>query len=108
MGEPDGGDSADDESGQGDSGQGDSGQGGEGQEGSGGGEPERGDSGASDFAHGPNTVCLICGGFRKLSEPRIYVMQATSDTTAGMTMGEWRDCPHCGGSGLLRGLRTPA
>lgn len=65
-------------------------------------------SGKGDFAHGPNTLCFTCGGFRKLSEPRVYVIQATSDTTAGMTMGEWRDCPHCHGAGHIRGLSAPA
>lgn len=66
------------------------------------------DSASGDFAQGPNTLCFTCGGFRQLSEPRVYVIQATADTRAGMTMAEWRHCPHCKGTGHLRGLRAPA
>lgn len=65
------------------------------------------DNEAGDFARGPNAVCFTCGGFRKVSEPRVYVIQATADTRAGMTMGEWRDCPHCGGTGRRIGLHPP-
>ncbi len=63
--------------------------------------------GSESPARGPNTVCFSCGGFRKVSEPRVYVIQATSDTRTGMSMGEWRDCPHCGGVGHLSGLIPP-
>ncbi len=59
------------------------------------------------FAQGPNTVCFTCGGFRKLSEPRVYVIQATEELQTGMTMGEWRTCPRCGGSGQLPGVHPP-
>ncbi|WP_017973386.1 hypothetical protein [Actinopolyspora halophila] len=60
-----------------------------------------------DFSRGPNTVCFTCGGFRKVSEPRLYMIQATEDTRAGMTLGEWRDCPDCRAGGLLPGIRPP-
>ncbi|MBK0869173.1 MAG: hypothetical protein IJH84_04955 [Saccharopolyspora sp.] len=59
------------------------------------------------FEEGPNTVCFGCAGFRKLSEPRLYLIQATTDTQTGMTMGEWRTCPHCNGAGKLPGVRPP-
>ncbi|MDR7301198.1 hypothetical protein [Haloactinomyces albus] len=67
----------------------------------------RGDSEAENFAQGPNTLCFTCGGFRRVSEPRVYVIQATTDMQAGMTMAEWRTCPHCRGTGHLRGLDAP-
>ncbi|GAA4867574.1 hypothetical protein [Saccharopolyspora cebuensis] len=61
----------------------------------------------SAFERGRNTVCYSCGGFRKISEPRLYEIQATEELTTGMTMGEWRPCPQCDGAGLLPGLRPP-
>ncbi|RCW45307.1 hypothetical protein DFQ14_103276 [Halopolyspora algeriensis] len=61
----------------------------------------------SDFARGPNTLCFICGGYRRIGEARLYAVQATSDLQTGMTMAEWRTCPHCEGTGQLRGLRAP-
>ena len=60
-----------------------------------------------DIAPGPNAVCFTCGGFRKVSEPRIYLIQATSDLHTAMTMGEWRTCPQCKGTGQLSGLGPP-
>ncbi|MBB5071977.1 hypothetical protein [Saccharopolyspora gloriosae] len=42
-----------------------------------------------------------------MSEPRLYVIQATRETETGMSMGEWRSCPHCGGAGRLPGLQPP-
>jgi hypothetical protein len=60
-----------------------------------------------DFAHGPNAVCFTCGGFRKTSEPRVYVIQATEEMQTGMTLGEWRTCPQCDGAGQLPGLQPP-
>jgi hypothetical protein len=65
------------------------------------------DGGEIEFSQGPNTACFSCGGFRKVSEPRVYVIQATPDLRTGMTMSEWRSCPQCGGSGQLHGLRPP-
>ncbi|WP_084792145.1 hypothetical protein [Actinopolyspora mortivallis] len=59
-------------------------------------------------ASGPNTLCFRCGGFRKVNAPRLYMIQATEDTRAGMTLGEWRTCPACRGSGRLNGLTPPA
>lgn len=59
------------------------------------------------FGQGPNTVCFSCGGFKKISEPRIYVIQATRETETGMTMGEWRTCPQCKGLGILPGITPP-
>lgn len=59
------------------------------------------------FASGPNAVCYTCGGFRKISEPRLYVVQATEEVATGMTMAEWRTCPQCHGDGMLRGLNPP-
>lgn len=59
------------------------------------------------FASGPNAVCFTCGGFRKISEPRVYAVQATEQVTTGMTMAEWRTCPQCHGDGMLRGLHPP-
>ncbi|GAA4846582.1 hypothetical protein [Saccharopolyspora rosea] len=59
------------------------------------------------LAHGPNTLCFTCGGMRKLSNPRIYVVQATEQTETGMTMAEWRTCPQCDGSGMLPGIQPP-
>lgn len=61
-----------------------------------------------DFATGPHAVCFTCGGFRKISEPRVYVIQATTDMQTGMSLGEWRTCPQCQGSGQVRGLCPPA
>jgi hypothetical protein len=61
-----------------------------------------------DFASGPHAVCFSCGGFRKVSEPRVYVIQATADMQTGMTMGEWKDCPQCSGAGQLPGIHPPA
>ncbi len=60
------------------------------------------------FADGPHTVCFGCGGFRKISEPRVYVIQATPELQTGMTMGEWRTCPYCSGAAQLPGLQAPA
>lgn len=65
------------------------------------------DPGGNNFARGPNTLCFLCGGFRHISEPRVYAFQATSDLQAGMTMAEWRTCPQCKGAGQLPGLRAP-
>lgn len=65
-------------------------------------------SGHGDLGQGPNTVCFTCGGFRKVSEPRVYVIQATAEMQTGMSMGEWRSCPQCDSSGQLPGLRPPA
>lgn len=59
------------------------------------------------LADGPSALCVTCGGFCKVSNPRVYVIQATTDTKAGMTLAEWRDCPQCGGTGHLSGLRAP-
>ncbi|WP_258718653.1 hypothetical protein [Saccharopolyspora gloriosae] len=42
-----------------------------------------------------------------MSEPRLYVIQATRETETGMSMGEWRSCPYCGGAGRLPGLQPP-
>lgn len=61
-----------------------------------------------DFAAGPNAVCFTCGGFRKVSEPRVYVIQATAEMRTAMSLAEWRTCPQCGGAGQLPGLRAPA
>jgi hypothetical protein len=61
-----------------------------------------------DFGQGPNTVCFTCGGFRKISEPRVYVIQATAEMQTGMSMGEWRSCPQCASAGQLPGLKPPA
>ncbi|QIZ35814.1 MULTISPECIES: hypothetical protein [Saccharopolyspora] len=58
-------------------------------------------------AGGPNALCFTCGGMRKISEPRIYVVQATEDMQTGMTMAEWRTCPQCDGKGYLPGLVPP-
>ncbi|SDK56956.1 hypothetical protein SAMN04487820_109166 [Actinopolyspora mzabensis] len=60
-----------------------------------------------NFKHGPNTVCPNCGGFQKVSEPRLYMIRATEETHAGMTLGEWRTCPQCQGDGHTPGLRPP-
>lgn len=60
------------------------------------------------YANGPNALCFTCGGMRKISEPRLYVIQATEDMQAGMTMGEWKTCPHCKGKGYLPGINPPA
>lgn len=68
---------------------------------------EQDGNGETSFASGPNAVCFICGGFRKVSDPRVYVIQATADTQTGMTLAEWRDCPKCHGEGLLPGVRPP-
>jgi len=57
--------------------------------------------------HGPNAMCFTCGGLRKISEPRLYVVQATEDLQTGMTMAEWRTCPQCKGKGYLPGLAPP-
>lgn len=54
-----------------------------------------------------NTVCLTCGGFRQVSEPRLYAIQATEDLRTGMTLAEWRVCPQCQGTGLLPSLTPP-
>ncbi|WP_460961965.1 hypothetical protein [Parasphingorhabdus pacifica] len=62
---------------------------------------------APRFEDGPNTVCFTCGGFRKLSEPRAYAIQATAELTTAMSMGEWRTCHECRGSGRLAGLTPP-
>lgn len=48
-----------------------------------------------------HAVCFSCGGFEKISEPRLYMIQATPDLTTGMTMSEWRPCPQCHGRGYL-------
>ncbi|MFR9729466.1 hypothetical protein ACL03H_09575 [Saccharopolyspora sp. MS10] len=69
--------------------------------------PADDDETGPSFAAGPNTVCFTCAGFRKVSEPRIYVIQATRETETGMTMGEWRTCPHCGGAGRIAGVVPP-
>ncbi|GAA0539759.1 hypothetical protein GCM10009533_43630 [Saccharopolyspora spinosporotrichia] len=61
----------------------------------------------ADIAGVPSAVCFTCGGFRKVSEPRIYLIQATADMWTGMTMGEWRTCPQCTGEGQLPGVRPP-
>lgn len=60
------------------------------------------------FANGPNALCFTCGGFKKVSEPRLYMIQATEDMQTGMTMAEWRTCPQCKGKGFLPGLQPPA
>ncbi|MGW1681318.1 hypothetical protein [Saccharopolyspora sp. NPDC002376] len=59
------------------------------------------------FAGGPNAICFTCGGFKKVSDPRLYMIQATEDLMTGMTLAEWRGCPQCGGDGILAGLRPP-
>ncbi|GAB2740885.1 hypothetical protein GCM10027174_12930 [Salinifilum aidingensis] len=56
---------------------------------------------------GPNSVCHSCGGLRSLSEPRLYVIQATEDLCTGMTMAQWRTCPHCSGKGYVPGISPP-
>ncbi|MCI2417480.1 hypothetical protein MOQ72_08595 [Saccharopolyspora sp. K220] len=58
-------------------------------------------------AYGPNALCFTCGGLRKISEPRLYAVQATEELHTGMTMAEWRTCPHCEGKGYLPGLAPP-
>ncbi len=60
-----------------------------------------------DFARGPNSLCFICGGYRQISEPRLYVVQATRELRTGMTLGEWRPCPQCAGNGQLPDLHPP-
>lgn len=66
------------------------------------------ESGEYDLAKsGPNAICFTCGGYKKISEPRIYVIQATEDMQTGMTMGEWRTCPQCQGKGYLPGIVPP-
>lgn len=67
-------------------------------------EQPRGDA---DFAEGPNTLCFTCGGFRKTSEPRLYLIQATEEMQTGMTLSEWRTCRQCEGAGQLPGLPAP-
>ncbi|MBB5156332.1 hypothetical protein [Saccharopolyspora phatthalungensis] len=57
--------------------------------------------------NGPNSLCFTCAGLRKISEARLYVVQATEDLQTGMTMAEWRTCPQCGGKGYLPGLQPP-
>lgn len=64
--------------------------------------------GDAEFAEGPNALCFTCGGFRKISEPRIYVIQATVEMQTGMSLSEWRTCPQCEGAGQLSGLRSPS
>ncbi|MER7083030.1 hypothetical protein SAMN02982929_01717 [Saccharopolyspora kobensis] len=59
------------------------------------------------FDRGPNAICFTCGGFKKVSDPRLYMIQATEDLTTGMTLAEWRGCPQCGGDGILTGIRPP-
>lgn len=64
----------------------------------------------SNNSNGPppmRAVCFTCGGFEKLSEPRLYVIQATPELTTGMTMAEWRTCPQCNGEGHLPLRRPP-
>lgn len=51
-------------------------------------------------------MCVTCGGFQKISNPRLYQIQFDERLTIGMTMGEWKMCPRCGGSGRLP-LRAP-
>lgn len=68
-------------------------------------ENEHSDS--EDSENGPNSVCHTCGGLRSLSEPRLYVVQATEKLSTGMTMAQWRTCPHCSGKGYLRGIHPP-
>lgn len=51
-------------------------------------------------------VCFTCGGLQKITEPRLYMIQATPELQTGMTMHEWRSCPQCGGTGMLP-LRPP-
>lgn len=58
-------------------------------------------------ANGPNALCFTCGGLRKISEPRLYLIQATEDLQTGMTMAEWRSCPRCGGKGYVPGIQPP-
>lgn len=65
------------------------------------------EQGEIDFARGPNTACFTCGGFRKVNQPRVYVIQATEELRTAMTMGEWRTCSHCRGAGQLPGLHPP-
>lgn len=62
---------------------------------------------APKFEDGPNTVCFTCGGFRKCSDARAYVIQATAELTTGMNMAEWRTCRKCHGSGRIAGLTPP-
>lgn len=51
-------------------------------------------------------MCFTCGGFQKINNPRLYQIQVDDRLTTGMTMGEWKVCPQCGGSGRLP-LRAP-
>jgi hypothetical protein len=69
---------------------------------------ERDDKDEAEFANGPNAVCYTCGGFRKVSEPRLYAVQATREIETGMTLAEWRTCPQCHGKGQLPGITPPA
>ena len=64
--------------------------------------------GDADFAEGPNTLCFTCGGFRKISEPRLYLIQATTEVQTGMNLSEWRTCPQCEGTGQLPGTPSPS
>ena len=60
-----------------------------------------------EWASGPNAVCYTCGGLRKVTQPRLYVIQVTEDMQTGMTMNEFRTCPQCDGRGWLPGLVPP-
>lgn len=60
-----------------------------------------------EFASGPRAVCFTCGGFRKVSEPRVYVIQATTEIRTAMSLAEWRTCPQCNGSGQMHSLHPP-
>lgn len=59
------------------------------------------------FERGLRPLCFTCGGFRQISEPRLYVIQATHDLQTGMTLGEWRTCRQCAGNGQLSELLPP-
>ncbi|MBE9374155.1 hypothetical protein IQ251_06800 [Saccharopolyspora sp. HNM0983] len=69
--------------------------------------PDDEDGGTRALPAGPNALCFTCGGLRKLSEPRLYAVQATEDLQTGMTLSEWRSCPQCSGKGYLNGLNPP-
>lgn len=69
---------------------------------------DEGGDNAGIEANGPNALCFTCGGLKKISEPRLYMIQATEEMQTGMTMAEWRTCPQCTGKGYLRGINPPA
>lgn len=48
-----------------------------------------------------SAICFTCGGLQRVTNPRLYQIQVDENLTTGMTMGEWKTCPQCNGSGHL-------